>query len=165
MPASLTMTSGAELRYVAGLLRKAAARDLTRELRKGQRAAFRPLQKEIKAEAAATLPKRGGYNVVMSRAVKVSVTTGTGRNALTARVYATGKREQRDVRRVNAGILRHPTFGRRTIKKKDGTVKSMWQEQRIRSGFVDRPADKLADQVLKESADAVERVLDQIARG
>ena len=30
MPASLTMTSGAELRYVAGLLRKAAARDLTR---------------------------------------------------------------------------------------------------------------------------------------
>jgi len=94
MPASLTMTSGAELRYVAGLLRKAAARDLTRELRKGQRAAFRPLQKEIKAEAAATLPKRGGYNSVMARSVKVSVTTGTGRTALTARVYATGKVEQ-----------------------------------------------------------------------
>jgi hypothetical protein len=165
MPASLTMTSGAELRYVAGLLRKAAARDLTRELRKGQRAAFRPLQKEIKAEALATLPKRGGYNRAMAKDVKVSVTTGFGRNALTARVYAIGKREQRDVRQVNAGILRHPTFGRRTIKKKDGTVKSMWQEQHVRSGFVDRPADKLADQVLRESADAAERVLDRIARG
>lgn len=155
MPASLTMSSGAELRYVAGLLRKAAARDLTRELRKGQRAAFKPLQKEIKAEALATLPKRGQYNAVMSKAVKVSVTTGTGRNALIARVYARGKTENRDVVAVNAGRLRHPVFGHR----------SRWKTTTVRSGFVDRPADRLADQVLRESADAVERVLDQIARG
>jgi hypothetical protein len=155
MPASVSMKSGAELRYVAGLLRKAAARDLTRELRKGQRAAFRPLQKEIKAEAAATLPKRGGYNATMSRAVKMSVTTGTGRNALIARVYARGKVESRDVVAVNAGRLRHPVFGHR----------KNWSMTRVRPGFVDRPVDKLADQVLKESADAVERVLDQIARG
>jgi hypothetical protein len=155
MPASLTMTSGAELRYVAGLLRKAAARDLTRELRKGQRAAFRPLQKEIKAEALATLPKRGGYNLTMSRAVKVSVTTGVGRNALTARVYAVGRREHRDVVAVNAGRLRHPVFGHR----------SRWKTTTVPRGFVDRPADKLADQVLRECTDAAERVLDRIARG
>ena len=152
------MSSGAELRYVAGLLRKAAARDLTRELRKGQRAAFRPLQKEIKAEAAATLPKRGKYNLIMSRAVKVTITTGVGRNALTARVYARGKVENRDVVAVNAGRLRHPFWGR-WIK---GNRK---HEQRIRPGFVDRPVDRLSDQVLKESADAAERVLKSIARG
>lgn len=157
MPASLSISSGAELRYVAGQLRKAAARDLTRELRKGQRAAFRPLQKEIKAEALATLPKSRPthYGAIMSKAVKVSVTTGTGRTALTARVYARGKVEHRDVAAVNAGRLRHPVFGNR--KK--------WVMQRVRPGFVDRPADRLADQVLRESADAAQRVLDSIARG
>jgi hypothetical protein len=155
MPVSLSGLSGAELRYVAGKLRKAAARDLTRELRKGQRAAFRPLQKEIKAEALATLPKAGGYNVTMSRAVKVTVTTGTGKKALTARIYATGKADARDVRKVNDGILRHPLFGNR----------KNWHTTKVRAGFVDRPIDRLSDQVLKESADAVQRVLDSIARG
>lgn len=155
MPASLSISSGAELRYVAGLLRKAAARDLTRELRKGQRAAFKPLQAEIRAEAAATLPKRGQYAATMAKAVKVTVTTGVGRNALTARVFARGKVENRDVVAVNAGRLRHPVFGHR----------KHWSLTRVRPGFVDRPVNKLADQVLKESADAAQRVLDNIARG
>lgn len=158
MVASVSMPSGVELRYVAGLLRKAAARDLTRELRKGQRAAVRPLQREIKAEALATLPKRGQYNVTMSRAVKVSVTTGTGRKALIARIYARGKVEHRDVVAVNAGRLRHPFWGRWIKGNRN-------HEQRIRPGFADRPIDRLSDQVLKESADAAERVLKSIARG
>jgi hypothetical protein len=154
MPVAVGISGGAELRYVAGKLRKAAARDLTRELRSGQRAAFRPLQPEIKAEAAATLPKRGGYAGVMSRAVKVSVRTGIGKNALTARVYARGRAEARDVVAVNNGILRHKLFGNRRH----------WYAQRVRTGFVDRPADRLADRVLNESAEAVGRVLQQIAR-
>jgi hypothetical protein len=154
MPASVSLHGGAELRYVAGKLRKAAARDLTRELRSGQRKAFRPLQPEIKAEAAATLPKRGGYAGIMSRAVKVSVRTGFGPNALTARIYARGKVESRDVVAVNDGLLRHPRFGHR----------SHWYAQRIRRGFVDRPVDRVADRVLNESAEAAERVLQQIAR-
>ncbi len=155
MPASLSMSSGAELRYVAGQLRKAAARDLTRELRKGQRKAFAPLQKEIKAEALATLPKLGGYNKTMAKAVKVSVTTGVGKKALTARVYATGKVETRDVAQVNAGILRHPFFRDR----------SRWYTTRVKKGFVDNALDRVADRVLKESADAAQRVIDSIARG
>ena len=40
-----------------------------------------------------------------------------------------------------------------------------WKLTRVRPGFVDRPVDKLSDQILKESADAAERVLDSIARG
>ncbi len=152
--ARLSGASGAELRYLAGKLRKAAARDLTRELRQGQRKAVRPLQKEIKAEALATLPKHGGYNVTMSKAVKVSVTTGTGRNALTIRVYAAGKADARDVRAVNAGILRHPLFGHR----------KSWHTTKVRAGFVDRPVDRLSDQILRESAEAAERVLESIAR-
>lgn len=164
MVASVSLHGGAELRYVAGKLRKAAARDLTRELRSGQRKAFRPLQPEIKAEAAATLPKRGGYAAVMSRAVKVSVRTGFGPNALTARIYARGKTEARDVVAVNDGILRHKLFGKATYRSRAGEIKSGWSTTRVRRGFVDRPVDRLADRVLNESAEAAERVLETIAR-
>lgn len=145
-----SISGGPELRYVAGKLRKAAARDLTRELRQGQRTAFRPLQKEIKVEAAATLP--GAYAAVMARAVRVSVTVRP--KGLSARVYGRGRKELRDVRAVNDGILRHPLYGQR----------AHWFTTRVRRGFVDRPWERTADRVLDESADAVERVLQEIAR-
>lgn len=143
-----------ELRVIASRLRKADARDLVYELRKAQRKAFQPLQKEIKAEALATLPRQGQYNAVMSKAVKVTVTTGVGRTALTARVYAKGKGQERDVRRVNAGTLRHPLFGKR----------GNWYTTRVRPGFVDRPVKALSDRVLKECADAAQKLNESIAR-
>jgi hypothetical protein len=152
--ANLTGTSAAELRYLAGKFRKAATRDLTRVLKRAQRDAVKPLEKEIKAEAEATLPKRGGYNLAMSRAVKVSATGGTPGKKLVVRIYARGKTEERDVRSVNAGRLRHPLFGRR----------SHWHLTTVRAGFVDRPVDKLADEVLRLSANEAGALLEEIAR-
>ncbi len=149
----LAMTGGPELRYVAGLLRKAAVKDLKAELRKGQRKAFTPLQKEIKLEAAAALP--GMYAGVMAKAVKVSVRTGFARTVFTVRIYARGKVELRDVRSINAGRIRHPLFGNRR----------RWYTTQVRPGFVDRPVDRNWDRVVDESADAVGRVLLQIAKG
>lgn len=156
MSASLTITGGAEMRYVAGKLRKAAARDLTRQLRAKQREAFKPLQKEIKAEALATLPKRGGYAAIMGRDVRVSVTTKLrGASAITARIYAKGKTEERDVIQVNRGILRHPDIrkGRR-----------VWRTTRVRPGFVDRPIARIGDRIAEKSAEALQDVIDEIAR-
>lgn len=148
-------TSGAELRYLAAKFEKAAARDLTRVLKRAQRNAVKPLQREIKEEALATLPKRGGYNAVMSKAVKTSTTGGTPGRPLIVRIYARGKVEERDVAAVNAGNLRHKVFG-------------VWRKgvrpTRVRRGFVDRPVDKLADQVLRDSADEVQGLLEEIAR-
>ena len=160
MAVQLGITGGAELRYVAGRLRKAAARDLTRELRAGQRAAVRPLEKEIKASAAASLPKRGGYAVTMSRAVRVTSRVGLRAGSLSARIYARGRKELRDVVAVNNGILRHPVYG---VWRKSTSSRSN-PPTRVRPGFVDRPVDKLMDRVLDESAQAVERVLESIAR-
>ncbi len=156
MPVALSMDglSGVELRYVAGQLRKAAAKDLKDELRKAQRKALAPLQKEIKAEALAILPKRGHYNVVMSKAVKVSI-LGAGTSRLQARVYAVGKAEQRDVAQVNAGILRHPLFGKR----------KSWHTTRVKRGFVDNAFDRVADRMLEEAGQAVQLIIDKIARG
>jgi len=149
----LAMTGGPELRYVAGLLRKAAVKDLKAEMRKGQRKAFAPLEKDIKLEAAAALP--GMYAGIMAKAVKVSVRTGFATSVFSVRIYARGRAELRDVRAVNAGRVRHPLFGNRR----------RWYTTRVRPGFVDRPVNRNWDRVVDESADAVGRVLLQIAKG
>jgi hypothetical protein len=153
--ARVSGTSGAELRYLAGKFYKAADRDLTRALARARRDAVAPLQKEIRTEALASLPKRGGYNATMAKAVKVSATGGTASKKLVVRIYARGKSEERDVRAVNAGELRHPVFGH-------------WRKKvpptRVRRGFVDRPVDKLADRILELSAHEVTDLLKEIAR-
>jgi len=142
--------SSVEARHLAHRLRKAAARDLVREVRSAKVNAVKPLQAEIKAEAARTLP--GRYAGVMSKDVKV--TTQTRGTTLRVRVFARGRAELRDVAAVNAGILRHPLFGNR----------SRWFRQRVRPGFVDRPVNDLSDRVLREAAEGVGDVLQKIAR-
>ena len=163
MPAQVGITGGAELRYVAGRLRKAAARDLSRELRAAQRSAVRPLQGEIRASAAAMLPKRGGYAAIMARGIRVSTSVGLRAGTLRARVYAVGKKEHRDVLAVNAGRLRHPVFGR-TRFSRGKPVANPWKVTSVPRGFVDRPVDRLADRILDDSAAGVERMLQSIAR-
>ena len=154
--ARLDVYTDAELRRLAFMLRKADAKDLREELRKGQREAFRPLQKKVKENAAAMLPKRGGYNAVMARAVKVTVLTKLqGDISVVAHVYASGRKEHRDVAAVNAGRLRHPLFGRRRH----------WFTTTVAPRFVHRAVDELPDEVLDKSAEAAERVLEAIARG
>lgn len=141
-----SIRGGAELRYVAAELRRQAARGLTNELRRAQRAAVRPLQTAIRAEAGLTLPQAGGYAPLMARTVKATA-VGLGLK-MRIRVFARGRTELRDVAAVNAGRLRHPLFGDR----------KHWYVTHVRPGFVDRPVDELGDRVVSESLDALERV-------
>lgn len=152
--------SSVEARHLAHRLRKAAARDLVREVRSAKVNAVKPLQAEIKAEAARTLP--GQYAGVMAKDVKV--TTQTRGTTLRVRVFARGKAELRDVAAVNAGTLRHKLFGRSSYIDRAGRKRSGWFAQRVRPGFVDRPVDELADRVLREAAEGVGDVLQKIAR-
>lgn len=164
MALDLVLTGGPELRYVAHLLRKAALGDLEKKRRQAQRDAVKPLQREIKAEAAESLPKAGGYAATMARTVRVSVRFGgSGAPVLQARVYATGKGELRDVRRVNAGTLRHPVFGRFRMTAK-GWKPNQWKVTRVRPGFVTRPAERTWDAVFKASDEAHRQYLEMIAR-
>lgn len=159
----LAITGSTELRYVAGQLRKAAASELRKELAKAQRRTFAPLQLEIKAQAIVSLPHRGGYAGVMARAVKVSVRQNIARRELVAVVYARGRGQQRDVRRVNRGELRHPVFGRDRLTRK-GVQLNPWAVTAVPPGFVDRPVRRLEDRLARESLDALHRVAVEIAR-
>lgn len=133
-------------------------RDISRELRTARRDAVRPLQREIKASAAGTLPKRGGYAAVMSRAVKVSTRSRT--TSLTIRIFAAGRAELRDVVRVNQGELRHPVFGRFRVTSK-GPVKNPWKPTWVTRGFVDRPLDLFAARLDRETREAIDRALER----
>lgn len=161
----LQITGSAELRYVAGKLRKAAAIDLRKELAKAQRKTFEPLEREIKAQAIVSLPHTGGYAGVMARAVKVGIRQNIARRELVAVVSARSVKQLRDVRAINRGELRHPVFGRwRPLKQAGARQRNPWVLQKVPPGFVTRPADRLGDRLARESLDALHRVAVEIAR-
>lgn len=155
MPLAMRIEGSAQLRKAAAEFRKAEKVDMRRELRKAVKATFVGLEPAVKKSAAASLPKAGGYAVIMSRAVKVTVKVRTtGDVGATARIHARGRAELRDVRSINAGRLRHPVFGNR----------KNWTTTNVRPGFVDRPVDDIPDKALRETADAVDRVIRDLAR-
>lgn len=143
-----------ELRWVALQLEKAHVAGLKKQLAQATRDAFKPLQREIKAEAAKTLPRRGGYAGIMSRAVRVTVS----RRGLdvTARVWARGRGQLRDVRTVNLGRLRHPVWGRR---------RQPWKTTQVPPGFVTRPWERMKDDIVHGTLDGLEEIARQVAFG
>jgi len=144
-----------EFERLAKQLLKVDRKDLEEEVRQGQKHAFAGLEPLVKASAAAVLPKRGGYAPLMAADVRVDVRAQLkGAVAVRAVIYARGKIQHRDVRAVNAGLLRHPTFGNRSAKG--------WKTQRITPGFADAAVDQLSDDAFRESAEAVQRVLSRI---
>lgn len=120
--------------------------EMRKEIAKGTREALAPLKQEIPA-AALRLP--GGYGPLMSRAVKVATRVTAGRDVkATVHVTAKGKREERDVRRVNRGQLRHPLYGNR----------KHWYATTVRRGFVDDPVEDARKRVIRKSIDARDKV-------
>lgn len=113
-----------------------------------------------------------GYAPVLARSLRfrtqVRASHSTAR--VLFRVYGDGRREQRDVAALNKGTLRHPVFGRtrplkRHAKHRATSKANPWVPQKVRKGFVDRPADRLTPEVARQMQAVVDWVGDQIARG
>lgn len=145
-----TVTGAAELRYVARLAERARVVSLKRELSEAHRQAFAPLLPAIR-KTAAGLPS--GYAPTMVKAIRVSAR----RSGLItyAEVHARGRAKDRDVRRIDAGALRHPVYGNRDVWRTTGVV----------PGFVSRPVGELGEKIATESLDALERITHEIAEG
>jgi hypothetical protein len=178
MGMEVRVTGARDLLAVSRALKKLSDKGLGKQMGKALRDAARPLRQEIKKSAEALLPHRGGYNETMARSLRfrqaVKETRTTAR--VTFKVWAVGPREERDVRRVNAGTLRHPVWGkRRYIKwrtRPDGTRVRIpdpgeprlnpWVAQRVKPGFVDRPVDRLAPEIARQMDAVVDYVADQL---
>lgn len=139
---------------------------------RGLQKAARPLKPAIQASAVRVLPKRGGYGPLMSASVRLRTQARERRGSASVHitVWAKGKTDKRDVARINAGMLRHPVFGRtrrlkRHAKWRATSKSNPWVAQKVRRGFVDRPVDQLTPDVVREMHAVVDWVADVITKG
>lgn len=146
----------AELREVITKLEVTAPAQLEKDLLAGTRDAVKGIKPDVQASALAKLPKRHGYAVLVSRAIKVSSRVTGGKKILAVvSVTASGKRENRDLPLLDRGILRHPLFGNRRH----------WYAQRIMPGLVNDPIDRARDRVVENAQQAADAYADSIVRG
>src|SRR6476620_6780442 len=102
MALELRVTGGAELRDLAADLRRERAAKRRLVLLAVERGA-RVLRRTIPASALATLPS--GYGPTMARSVRVTSSVKAAQGAVSIRVRAEGKTEDRDVETIDAGAL------------------------------------------------------------
>lgn len=156
------VTGQAELRHVQALIRTTPQRMIA-QIAVALRPELRKVQPEVKAEAAGTLPKRGGYATIMAGSVGATTSVRVAGDSVNARVRvsAKGKREERDVAAVNRGRLRHPTRG--TVRRRRADW--VWDTTRVPPGFVTRVISRTEDRAERVAKEARDDAADRIVRG
>jgi hypothetical protein len=110
-----------------------------------------PVRAAARRNALSYLPRRGGLGAWVAKA---RITASVRRGASTAGVTISGGRNssgaRSDLKRIDAGSTRHPTFGH-----------SPWQPQSLRPGFFGDAVNEQGAEALQE---AVIRAVDNAAR-
>jgi hypothetical protein len=128
---------------------------LQRELYRAINESVKPFSVEISSAdyLMPYMPNR--YAEVLAGDLKVTATKRGGQRARVA-ITAKGRQHKRQVQRINAGILKHPTFAKR------GTPRSSWhwvtQTGGMRSGFFSDAAHRAAPGIRAEVQKAVDAV-------
>lgn len=148
--------AGAPFRMVRGsedFLRLAAKLDegdrkLNNGIRRRLREVAKPLGSEVRDTLAEAMPRRGGLSAMIGRSkVAVSSTSASRHPRVEIRVRSAGH----DLEAMDAGMLRHPTFGHKP-----------WVGQSVPSGSaakaLEAGAPKVRDALMRE----VETLLDEI---
>jgi len=132
-------------------------REVVKALRKRIREPLPAVRAAVKARALATLPKRGGLNQWVARTRVSAAVRVAGRSAGVklkgSRKSAKGKS---DLNRLDAGTVRHPSWGRRTP--------GSWHTQSVTPGYFTEPTTEV-DQWRDACIRAVEDAVETIARG
>ena len=150
--AGLRIEGSSEFFELASWLRAANAEDkgLARRIRKGLREAAKPLAAEAKDALADAMPSRGGLSGII-RDARPGVATSAGGSRL-ARVEAVVRSPGHDLASMDAGTLRHPTFGRKP-----------WVSQSVRAGAAKAAFEDGMPRVRAEVQQEVSRLLADIA--
>ena len=142
---------------IADLRGFSGRKEIVKALRKEMRKPVPVIRKQIKARALVEMPRRGGLNVWVS---KTKVTAQVKINSRTINVKLTGSRKsataESDLRRLDAGRIRHPSWGRRG--------KGQWHPQSVPPGFFTRPVEG-TDAWRQACIDAANEALEVIRRG
>lgn len=127
----------------------ADAKAIRRELFAGINRATKTVREDMKASIGPSLPSRGGLASLMMAKVSLRTTAKSGKYA---GVYIIAKHKEYDLRRMNAGRLRHPVFGDRRV----------WVQQT--AGVIPGFLDEAFKRDKPELARAISKVMDDIAR-
>lgn len=134
-----------------GAAYRAGGKELRTRIRKAMQEAAKPLAVEVRDKGAAKMPHRGGLSgrIAAARA-GVSLTASTRSTAVAIRL---GTREKYDLRSMDLGRLRHPTYGHRP-----------WVSQTVPAGAFTEPFQDGSTDVRNRVSAEVARLLDEIAR-
>jgi hypothetical protein len=152
--ADFDVTGAEKFAQVAKALKQAGDKELKLELRQAIKASVEPMLHDVRDQVSLYLPNR--YAATLAPALKVGQRWKTSGSTigLVLTGYAKGKKSRRYVKAINAGILRHPTYGNR----------GAWVAQRVRPGFWDNPmanAKKKPTEEIRQALDRVARKLDR----
>jgi hypothetical protein len=150
----IELRGSADLRLAAAQL-KLADKRITEHIDRRIRAIGTRFGADVRDGIPRYMP--GGYAPTLARTLQVSTSIRRrGRGVgIKLRVWAKGKTDERDVRALNAGALRHPLFGRR----------SKWYVTSTKPGFVDDPRRALADRAEDDLLAAVDEAIAIVTRG
>ncbi|HEY9414195.1 MAG TPA: hypothetical protein VIQ30_05510, partial [Pseudonocardia sp.] len=108
MAFSVSVSGGRDLTTVRRNLRMTGDRQLSQQMSRGLQRAAKPLKPAVQKSAAELMPSR--YGPTLSKSLRFRLTTRERRGAASViiRVTGAGKQENRDIPRINRGVLRHP---------------------------------------------------------
>jgi hypothetical protein len=147
----------AAFKAAAQALNAAGDKDLRNEVYAAFRKATKPLGESIIREGSAEMPRGGGLAARVAAAKMGQSNSTTGRNpgvALSFRTKPGTTGQSYNLRALDAGIARHPTFGNRAV----------WRVTSIRAGAFTRPFEAGKEPVAQQVLLALEKVAQQIAR-
>lgn len=108
-------------------------KELTKQLRTEMRKPVPAVRRKIKARALSTLPKTGGLNRwAAGTRITAKIEVGGRRVRVTLRGSRNSQGGQSDLRALDRGRIRHPSWGRRG--------QGQWYTQVVRAGFFTEPA-------------------------
>lgn len=140
--------SGAdELNRLARKLREAGDKTLQKELRAGLQRATKPIRADVTQSLADRLPRRGGLARKMAKARVTTRIRTSNRNTRLRIEVSSPRGEDIDVRALDRGVIRHPTYGHRP-----------WVVQHIPAGAVSGPLERGAPMAQREAAAVLARV-------
>lgn len=138
----------------------------------GLRLAAGQLKPAVLAEIPKVMPRQGGYAEALSKSLQFRIAVRDFKHVarVTWRTYGNGQKERRDVPRLNAGVLRHPVYGRTRklrhhARHRATSMANPWVAQTVTPGFVDRPVDQLGPEVRRQMQVVIDQVAAKIARG
>lgn len=167
----LAATGGDELRALALALKRAGDKPMGQRLRRQLTAATGDFEQQAKDAFIAAMPSRGGYAGVLGRAfrVRISVRASSSDARVTAIGYADGRKERRDLPRLESGVLRHPVFGRSrrlTAGPRAGTaIRNPWATTKVQPGAWQRTVDDTGQRVHERMLAVLDEISSEVMGG